>query len=179
MNRFIFFIPLLVILIFISTITTILLKKVNTETNTTQLNSMLVGKPFPKTKLSSLLSEEEFILDDVIGKPFAVNFFSSWCAPCQAESEILELLSKSIRIYGVSFKDKKLDTLNFINTFGNPFEKIGIDTYGMSAIDWGVYGVPETFLINSQGNVELRYAGPITNEVLKNLIQPKLNELGL
>ena len=128
---------------------------------------MLVGKPFPKTKLSSLLSEEEFILDDVIGKPFAVNFFSSWCAPCQAEAENLEILSKSIQIYGVSYKDKKQDTLNFINTFG------------MSAIDWGVYGVPETFLINSQGNVELRYAGPITDEVLKNVIQPKLNELGL
>ena len=106
-----------------------------------------------------------------------VNFFSSWCEPCKLEVENLEKLSDKITIIGIAYKDKSDDISKFLNNFGNPYQTIGMDPNGKVAINWGVYGVPETFLINKNGIVVLRHAGPITNYVLSSEILPKIEEV--
>ena len=82
-------------------------------------------------------------------------------------------------IIGIAYKDKETDVYGFLNNFGNPYKKIGTDANGETAINWGVYGVPETFLIDKDGIIILRHAGPITKDVMINEILPKLKEINL
>ena len=98
-----------------------------------------------------------------------INFWASWCPPCRVEHPQLEKLSKkkNIQLFGVNYKDSENSALNFLNEYGNPFLKIGSDKNGRNAIEWGVYGVPETFAIDKYGNVLFRHAGPITKAVLE------------
>ena len=103
---------------------------------------------------------------------FAVNFFASWCAPCRIEAPIIEDLSKIIPIVGIAYKDKPIDTKKFFEEFGNPYDQIGIDNSGKVAIEWGVYGVPETFLINDKGEIFYRHAGPLLYNTFKSEVLP-------
>ncbi len=179
MKSFILYIPLLSIILILSLVGLIVIKSINKVQNNKILNSALIGKPFPYTNLKSLQDDKEFNFNLDTKEPFLINFFSSWCIPCQYEVESLELLSKKIKIYGIAYKDKKQDTIVFLQTFGNPYYSIGIDNNGLSAIDWGVYGVPETFLINSQGNIVLRHAGPITKSIAEEIFQTEILKLKL
>ena len=179
MKKFIFFFPFIVIIILLSFISLVLIIKLNNEDNIKQLKSVLIGKPYPKTNLVSLFQSNNLILDKEPNEPFVVNFFASWCIPCKVEAPYLENLSSKIKIYGIAYKDRQKDILSFIKEYGNPYYNIGIDKKGFSAIDWGVYGVPETFIINSKGIVIFRQAGPITESILKKIIDPKLKELAL
>ena len=105
-----------------------------------------------------------------------VNFWASWCAPCRVEHPNLQdLADQGIVILGVNYKDKPGHALDFLNELGSPFEKIGADNDGRIAINWGVYGVPETFVIDGSGVVRLRWAGPVTSRALANHIMPVLN----
>jgi cytochrome c biogenesis protein CcmG/thiol:disulfide interchange protein DsbE len=112
------------------------------------------------------------------GKPVLVNFFASWCAPCRAEAPALEMLSKRVAILGIAYKDRSEDTTAFLQQYGNPFQAIGMDADGRTGIEWGVYGVPETYLLDSNGVVKLRHAGPLTRGVLETTIFPALKALG-
>ena len=104
-----------------------------------------------------------------------VNFWASWCEPCRAEHPILEALQKEgVVIYGVNYKDTPENALAFLAELGNPFEKIGADTTGRMGLNWGLYGVPETYLINGDGQILLRHAGPITERVIEATIRPAL-----
>ena len=179
MKSFILYIPLLSIILILSLVGLIVIKSINKVQNNKILNSALIGKPFPYTNLKSLQDDKEFNFNLDTKEPFLINFFSSWCVPCQYEVKSLKLLSKQIKIYGISYKDKKQDTIDFLQTFGNPYYSIGIDNNGLSAIDWGVYGVPETFLINSQGNIVLRHAGPITKSIAEEIFQTEILKLKL
>ena len=178
MKKLLFLIPLTSVFILLSLIGVTLLKQ-SQNTNQRSLKSTLINNPFPDTKILSLSKTIEIDLKNRIGEPFLVNFFSSWCLPCKIESENLETLSERIKIIGISYKDIESDTIKFLQEFGNPYENIGVDHNGHIAINWGVYGVPETFLINNKGQVILRHAGPITENVLKKLLIPKLKEIGL
>ncbi len=103
-----------------------------------------------------------------------VNFWASWCEPCRAEHPMLELLQKEgVVIYGVNYKDTAEASGKFLAEMGNPYTKIGADS-GMMALDWGVYGVPETYVINGQGVVVLRLAGPITAGNLESQLRPAM-----
>ena len=103
-----------------------------------------------------------------------VNFWASWCTPCRAEHPVLEKLAgKGVAIYGINYKDKPADALGLLSELGNPYAKIGADS-GPMALNWGVYGVPETYVIDGNGKVILRYAGPITAEALDTVIRPAL-----
>ena len=178
MKKLLFLIPLTSVFILLSLIGVILLQQ-SENTNQRSLKSTLINNPFPDTKILSLSKTIEIDLKNRIGDPFLVNFFSSWCLPCKIEAENLETLSERIKIIGISYKDIESDTIKFLQEFGNPYENIGVDHNGHIAINWGVYGVPETFLINNKGQVILRHAGPITESVLKKLLIPKLKEIGL
>ncbi|MCB2129709.1 MAG: DsbE family thiol:disulfide interchange protein [Rhodobacteraceae bacterium] len=106
-----------------------------------------------------------------------VNFWASWCAPCRAEHPNLEKLAgEGVTIYGVNYKDKPAAALRFLEDLGNPFAAAGADESGRMGIDWGIYGVPETFVIDGKGKVILRFAGPITERSLQADIRPALEK---
>ena len=97
--------------------------------------------------------------------------------PCRAEAPALETLSKKIAIIGIAYKDRGEDITKFLEQFGNPFQAIGMDKDGRMGIEWGVYGVPETYLLDANGVVKLRHAGPLTPNIIANIIIPALEAL--
>ena len=150
----------------------------------TQLPSVLVDKPAPQTNLPRLAQTGSATGNNVSvtmfqGKPVLVNFFASWCAPCRAEAPALEMLSKRVAILGIAYKDRGEDATAFLQQYGNPFQAIGMDADGRTGIEWGVYGVPETYLLDANGVVQLRHAGPLTRGVLESTIFPALEALEL
>ena len=108
-----------------------------------------------------------------------VNFWASWCAPCRVEHpNLMALAETGIPIFGINYKDDEENAVRFLTELGNPFQKIGADSNGRVAINWGVYGVPETFLIDRTGTVRLRIAGPVTSRVFRDRILPVIEEVG-
>tara|TARA_B100001248_G_scaffold30459_1_gene19775 strand:- start:2309 stop:2884 length:576 start_codon:yes stop_codon:yes gene_type:complete len=177
MKKFIFFTPLIIIfLILLMLLFALLSQNIG---NKKTINSVLLNKPIPTKTLLSLNLNEPIDLEMYSGSPFLVNFFSSWCEPCKLEASNLEKLSEKIPIIGISYKDQKEDTYLFLDKYGNPYDEISYDSDGNIAINWGVYGVPETFIINKNGIIILRHPGPITTNVLKNEIMPILDEINL
>tara|TARA_B100000925_G_scaffold176258_1_gene132851 strand:+ start:2465 stop:3040 length:576 start_codon:yes stop_codon:yes gene_type:complete len=177
MKKFIFFTPLIIIFLILSMLLFALLSQ--NIGNKKTINSVLLNKPIPTKTLLSLNLNEPIDLEMYSGSPFLVNFFSSWCEPCKLEASNLEKLSERIPIIGISYKDQKEDTYLFLDKYGNPYDEISYDSDGNIAINWGVYGVPETFIINKNGIIILRHPGPITNNVLKNEIIPILDKIDL
>ena len=146
--------------------------------NPNQLPSVLIGKPAPDVPLPLLQnSRAELALDAYRGQPLLVNFFASWCAPCRAEAPALEHLSNQISIIGIAYKDRPQDTLQFLEQYGNPFVAIGRDDDGRTGMAWGVYGVPETYLIDRSGQIKWRHAGPLTRDVITTQLLAKLAEM--
>lgn len=108
-----------------------------------------------------------------------VNFWASWCQPCRAEHPMLEALkAEGVTIIGMNYKDKAPDALGFLDEMGNPYAKIAADESGRVGIDWGIYGVPETFVIDGAGKVVARLAGPITEGTLESTIRPAMADAG-
>ncbi len=140
------------------------------------LPSTLEGRGAPAVVVTPLGNEPVFGDADLRGGEVRlVNFWASWCAPCRAEHPILEqLAAEGVTIYGVNYKDKPPAALKFLDDLGNPFAAIGADESGRMGIDWGLYGVPETFVIDGKGRVVLRFAGPITERVLTTDIYPAI-----
>jgi cytochrome c biogenesis protein CcmG/thiol:disulfide interchange protein DsbE len=146
--------------------------------NPNQLPSVLIGKPAPDVPLPLLQnSRAELALDAYRGQPLLVNFFASWCAPCRAEAPALEHLSNQISAIGIAYKDRPQDTLQFLEQYGNPFVAIGRDDDGRAGMAWGVYGVPETYLIDPSGQIKWRHAGPLTRDVITTQLLAKLAEM--
>ncbi len=144
------------------------------------LPSPLVGKPAPDIALPALDAEaQKFDRAELgQGRPIIINFWASWCAPCRIEHSTLEALAarKGITLYGVDYKDKPDDARAFLSELGNPFGKINEDHDGRVAIDWGVTGVPETFVIDSKGIIRVHYAGPLNDQLVERLILPALEK---
>ena len=146
--------------------------------NPNQLPSVLIGKPAPDVPLPLLQDvQAELALDAYRGQPLLVNFFASWCAPCRAEAPALEHLSNQISIIGIAYKDRPQDTQKFLQQYGNPFFVIGRDDDGRAGMAWGVYGVPETYLIDPSGQIKWRHAGPLTRDVITSQLMQKLAEM--
>ncbi|WP_170428905.1 DsbE family thiol:disulfide interchange protein [Ruegeria arenilitoris] len=111
------------------------------------------------------------------GEVKLVNYWASWCAPCRAEHPNLETLSEEgIPVYGINYKDKLDNAEAFLTDLGDPYKAIGRDEQGRMALDWGLYGVPETYVIDGEGTVILRFAGPITQRVIESTIRPALEK---
>ncbi|MCV2891807.1 DsbE family thiol:disulfide interchange protein [Lentibacter sp. XHP0401] len=140
------------------------------------LPSALEGKPAPAVMVSGLGGKSAFndqTLRD--GEVKLVNFWASWCAPCRVEHpQLEELASEGIAIYGVNYKDKAPNALKFLKDLGDPYKAIGADESGRMALNWGVYGVPETYVISGDGTIVLRFAGPITKRVIAETIRPAI-----
>ena len=143
-----------------------------------ELPSVMIGKKVPALSLPGLDGTAAVLTSDDFGKGRAVvvNVFASWCPPCRLEHETLTRLSAipGVTLYGITYKDKPEDTMNYLAQLGNPFDKIAVDRAGRSLIDWGVYGAPETFVISADGTILFRYAGELTDEMVETEIVPRL-----
>lgn len=135
------------------------------------LESQFIGKPLPAFQLQNL--QGEAISQADIQGPALLNVWASWCPACAAEHDILMgLKQQGIKIYGLNYKDEQADALKFLSTLGNPFYKIIVDPEGHYGFDLGVYGAPETFFIDAQGNVQYRHVGEIYPALWKEKLQP-------
>ena len=142
--------------------------------------SMLIGKPLPKFSLPGLPPDQGFSSADVVasGHPALVNFFASWCIPCIQEAPVLmQLKRRGTPIWGIAYKDKADATAQFLQKNGNPYTRIARDEPGSVAIDFGLYGVPETYVVDKSGIVRWRWAGGLSDDVLTQYLAPLLQSL--
>lgn len=145
--------------------------------NPDELPSAMVGRDAPAVQVTELGFLEAFTDADLRdGNLKLVNFWASWCAPCRAEHPtLMQLQDEGIEIMGVNYKDNAQNGAAFLEELGNPFAKGGADANGKMALNWGVYGVPETYLIDGDGKVMLRIAGPLVQRELENRLRPILD----
>lgn len=141
--------------------------------------SALIGKAPPEFSLPPLEGADRPALSSAdlrgAGRPLLVNFFASWCVPCIIEHPHLMKLSRDgVPVLGIAYKDRPADALGFLQKHGNPYQKLGLDLPGRVAIDWGLYGVPETYLIDRDGIIRWRWAGPVTEDTARQQLQPLL-----
>jgi cytochrome c biogenesis protein CcmG/thiol:disulfide interchange protein DsbE len=151
-----------------------------------RLPSALVGKEVPPFSLPPIEGfspdgggAEGLVAADLAkGQPTILNVWASWCVPCQAEHPLLMQLAKEsgVRLYGINYKDDPAAARRFLGRLGNPFARVGADRSGRTAIDFGVYGVPETYVISGDGRIAYRHVGPLTEEAIKEKLLPLLRE---
>jgi len=150
-----------------------------------RLPSALIGKPVPPTELPPVpgLEVNGKAVPGLTNATFAgsvslVNVWASWCVPCHDEAPLLEALGKDkrIKLFGINYKDAPDNARRFLNRYGNPFAATGRDENGRASIDWGVYGVPETFLIGRDGRIAYKLIGPITAENLRSTLMPQIEK---
>ena len=142
------------------------------ERNPSEIPSNLLNKNVPNFEVESLLKKERFISSKEFGNEIMlVNFFATWCLPCRDEHIYIKRFSdeKEIRVIGINYKDNPKKTIQWLKDMGNPYSNVPIDKYGRIAIDWGVYGIPETFIISSKGIIKYRHVGPVTKKIYKKI----------
>jgi len=145
-----------------------------------EVPSPLIGKPAPAFALARLDKPEQKISrDDLLGKVWMLNVWASWCVACRQEHPLLVEFAKAniLPIYGLNYKDKPDAGRKWLADFGNPYTASLSDLDGRVGIDFGVYGVPETFIIDRQGMVRFKHIGPVTPEVLRTQIEPLVRKL--
>ncbi len=148
--------------------------------NPREVPSPLIGKPAPAFSLPQLHSPDEAIGSDAMrGKVWLLNVWASWCTACRAEHPLLVELARdpTINLVGLNYKDEVPAALRWLRQFGDPYRVSAFDADGRVGIDWGVYGVPETFVIDKQGIIRYKQIGPVTREALDNKILPLLKAL--
>ncbi len=151
--------------------------------DTQAVPSALIGKPVPFTNLppiEALGSVPGISMADFNGKVTVLNVFASWCAPCRDEHPVLMELAKDTRfqLIGINYKDRPENAAGFLAELGNPFAKIGADTSGRAGIEWGVYGVPETYVIGPDSVIRYKHVGPLDAGVVEKEILPEVVKAG-
>lgn len=145
-----------------------------------KLPSALLNKSVPSFRLTTLQNENQFFTDkNLRGQVALLNVWATWCESCQQEHPILMEITRDYRItvYGLDYKDTRLSAKTFLQQSGNPYSLVGFDGKGNVAIDWGVYGTPETFVIDKSGIIRYKYIGPLTNDVWFNELLPLIKDL--
>jgi cytochrome c biogenesis protein CcmG/thiol:disulfide interchange protein DsbE len=151
-----------------------------------RLPSPLIGKNSPEFSLPALeganvpgLSSADLKKSGVT----LVNIFASWCVPCREEHRVLnrliarrDLLDKGVRLVGINYKDEPQNALKFLKEGQNPYSQIGVDANGRAAIDWGVYGVPETFVVRADGVIAYKFIGPLTDKSIEETLLPQIEK---
>jgi cytochrome c biogenesis protein CcmG, thiol:disulfide interchange protein DsbE len=148
--------------------------------NPREVPSPLIGKPAPDFKLPRLDDPSRTLgRVDLLGKPWILNVWASWCGPCRTEHPLVVDLArrKLAPVIGLNYKDDRAAANQWLAKLGNPYHAVLFDADGRTGIDFGVYGVPETFIIDSQGIVRMKHVGPLTPEVVRDRIEPLLRQL--
>lgn len=143
------------------------------------LPSALLDKPAPAFDLPALSGQERFTREALLGQPVLVNVFASWCAPCRIEHPLLMRLARQegVRLYGIAYKDKPEDSARFLAELGDPYRGVGVDRDGRVGVDFGVYGVPETYVLDRDGHIRARHVGPLNQAAIERTILPLLRQL--
>ena len=154
--------------------------------NPSVLPSPLIGRPAPAFNLEALPDSGKPGLSDADlrqGHTTVVNLFASWCGPCRIEHPSLRALADNpllkangVSLVGVAYKDEPANALKFLTSEGNPYAAIGVDIKGRAAIDWGLTGVPETFVVRGDGTVAYKYTGPMTEQALREKVLPEIEK---
>jgi cytochrome c biogenesis protein CcmG/thiol:disulfide interchange protein DsbE len=157
-----------------------------TSSDPSKLPSALLGKQAPVTELAALSGLETAgrpvagikAADFTKGDVTIVNFWASWCVPCVQEHPMLSELKKrsGVRLIGVNYKDPEPGGLKFLTRYGNPFDAVGVDSNGRASIEWGVYGMPETFIVDGTGRIVYKHVGPLTPETMTRLVIPAIEK---
>lgn len=154
-----------------------------TSGDPSKLPSALIGKPVPQTEFAALegLNKDGspvpgFSSSDLAGKVSVVNFWASWCVPCVDEHpHLVDLVARTgVPLYGVNYKDRTDAARRFLGRYGSPYTAVGVDPAGRGAIEWGVYGMPETFVIAADGTIAYKHVGPVTGNSLNELLIPAI-----
>jgi cytochrome c biogenesis protein CcmG/thiol:disulfide interchange protein DsbE len=169
-----------------ATLAAIFLLKLLAGGDPSAIPSALIDKPVPEFSLPALegLSRDGtpvpgLATADLKGRVGLVNIFASWCGPCRQEHPLLEQLARDprIKLYGINYKDVPENARRFLGELGNPYAAVGVDDRGRAAIDWGVYGVPETFVIGPDGIIRQKIVGPLSERALDELLMPEIEKL--
>src|SRR5262249_40740156 len=180
-HRLVVLVPLLVFLVVVG----LFLYKLVTGGDPSALPSVLIGRPAPPTNLPPVPGLERdgrpvpgLASADFQGAVTLVNVWASWCGPCHEEAPLLMRLAddKRIRVVGINQKDQPENARRFLGRYGNPFAAAGLDQNGRASIEWGVYGVPETFVIGRDGKIAFKLVGPITPVSLERELRPAIEE---
>lgn len=150
------------------------------QLNPREVPSPLIGKPVPDFELPPVKGRTSGLASrDLRGEVTLVNVFASWCVPCRDEHGMLMELhnQRVVMIHGLNYKDKPDDVARWLAELGNPFTRTGADLDGRVSIDWGVYGVPETFLIGADGRIVYKHIGPLTPHVVSEKLVPLIQKL--
>jgi len=148
--------------------------------NPTEIPSPFIGKPAPAFSASRLDNPEQKLSPaDLKGKVWLFNVWASWCVSCRAEHPVLNQLAQqhAAPIIGLNYKDAREDALNWLNKLGNPYDMSVSDQEGRIGIDWGVYGVPETFVVDKKGIIRHKHTGPVTPETVQQTLLPLIAKL--
>jgi cytochrome c biogenesis protein CcmG/thiol:disulfide interchange protein DsbE len=148
--------------------------------NPRELPSPLVGKPAPDFSLPQLYDQDKtFSPNEMKGKVWLLNFWASWCGGCKEEHPVLMHLAQSgaVPIYGMDYKDRREDALTWLKQWGNPYPVIAVDESGRVGINFGVYGVPETYVIDKAGVIRYKQIGPLREDTVQGKILPLVREL--
>lgn len=142
--------------------------------------SPFIGKPAPAFDLPKLYNPQERVATaDLEGRVWLLNVWASWCVSCRAEHEVVTRFARTglVPIYGLNYKDEEADAKAWLGALGNPYVASLVDRDGNAGIDWGVYGVPETFVIDKQGIVQDKVIGPVTEEIVQTRLIPLIKRL--
>jgi cytochrome c biogenesis protein CcmG, thiol:disulfide interchange protein DsbE len=178
-RRLLFGVPLAVVVAGGTGFYTILRRMQENNYDPHALPSPLIGKRPPAFSLPGANGQQGFSNTDLLAppRPMLVNWFASWCVPCLQEAAMLAQLAKSgLPIWGIDFEDNGPALQNFLAQNGNPYTRLASDASGLTAINWGVYGVPETYFIDTNGIVRWRYAGALTDELVNGTLRPLLQQ---
>ena len=176
MRRLLYALPILLLVLF----GVLAWRGLSPDRNPSALPSALIGQPVPQFDLPPLdPAAAKLATADVTGHVTVINFFASWCLPCKAEHPLLFALGKDygVPVYGIAFKDKPEATAAYIQEMGSPYAKIGLDESGRTSLDFGLMGVPETFIVDKSGIVRYRLPMPLDPDKIRDEIGPLLKSL--
>lgn len=176
MRRLIFLLPVVIFVVLAG----FFLSQLFAGRDTSILPSALIDQPAPAFKLAAVTGIDTPGLQqgDLYGRVSLVNVFASWCIPCLAEHPLITRMAEDgITVYGINHRDTDAAATRWLKRHGNPYSRIGADHDARASLEWGITGVPETFIIDANGSIRFKHAGPITPEVLERGIMPVLNEL--
>jgi len=169
-SRIKLFIPLIILGLLVPMFVFLLMDK---ERDPKLLPSVLVGREFPQFSLPDLLDDQYYTREAVLGEPFLINVWATWCPSCRFEhAYLLKLAEEGINIYGLDYKDDKSKAQTWIRDLGNPYKLNFFDPEGELVVDLGVYGAPETYVVSAEGRIVYRHVGVVNEKVWQEKLKP-------